>query len=187
MCCSTCGVLSVVVSLLRWMASPVPVPSLQTCVYLRAGAQRVNSLPPSPPILLPPPSYPPPRRTNFQKQPGQRDANKCFGQLQAGCLPKMPGPQMRHVRVQIENANFTYAATWLVTAKLRSSAAVALPGTCRAAGAVPLLLWVWLLASVLPGMYGWLGVWVKDEGRWRDVGSRPYSGSIFLNLEMKRC
>lgn len=129
-CCSTCGVLSVVVSLLRWMASPVPVPSLQTCVYLRAGAQRVNSLPPSPPILLPPPSYPPPRRTNFQKQPGQRDANKCFGQLQAGCLPKMPGPQMRHVRVQIENANFTYAATWLVTAKLRSSAAVALPGTC---------------------------------------------------------
>lgn len=67
---------------------------------------------------------------------------------------------MRHVRVQIENANFTYTATWLVTAKLCSSAAVALPGTCCVVlqGMVPLLLWVWLLASVLPGTYGWLRV-----------------------------
>lgn len=110
-------------------------PPGQTCCCLRTGARRVNALPPSPPILLPPPSIPPPRRTNFQKQPGQRDANKCFGQLQAGCLPEMPGPQMRHVRVQIENANFTYAATWLVTAKPCSGAAAALPSTC--APAVP--------------------------------------------------
>lgn len=42
---------------------------------------------------------------------------------------------MRHVRVQIENANFTYAATWLVTAKPCSGAAAALPSTC--APAVP--------------------------------------------------
>lgn len=33
---------------------------------------------------------------------------------------------MRHVRVQIENANFTYTATWLVTAKFCCGAATAL-------------------------------------------------------------
>lgn len=53
---------------------------------------------------------------------------------------------MRHVRVQIENANFTYAATWLVTAKFCSGAATALPSTCSLllpGDGLCSLLWVW--------------------------------------------
>lgn len=53
---------------------------------------------------------------------------------------------MRHVRVQIENANFTYAATWLVTAKFCSGAATAaLPSTrslLLPGDGLYLLLWV---------------------------------------------
>lgn len=53
---------------------------------------------------------------------------------------------MRHVRVQIENANFTYAATWLVTAKFCSSTATTLPSMCSLllpGNGLCSLLWVW--------------------------------------------